>query len=131
MQDNFLKTLQIILQTHHFNNCIRRREHFDQNHQKLHQNCKKVFFGGAKSWGEQPNFRVLGGPPSPSPPGVTHSKLLFGCPTGNVCHCLRDCLTHVNHSICLFQPEGHQEPRNKVGPLSPAKHLVGFEPENF
>ena len=30
-----------------------------------------------------------------------------------------------------FQPKGHCEPCNKVGPLSPAEHLVGFEPRTF
>ena len=29
------------------------------------------------------------------------------------------------------QPEGHQEPRNKVGSLSPAECLVGFEQGTF
>ena len=28
-----------------------------------------------------------------------------------------------------FWPEGHREPRNEVGFLSLAQHLVGFEPE--
>ena len=28
-----------------------------------------------------------------------------------------------------IRPEGHREPRNKVGSLSPAERLVGFEPE--
>ena len=27
------------------------------------------------------------------------------------------------------RPEGHREPRNEVGSLSPAEHLAGFEPE--
>ena len=31
----------------------------------------------------------------------------------------------------LFGPEGHWEPCNKVGSLSPAEHLVGFEPRTF
>ena len=26
-----------------------------------------------------------------------------------------------------IRPEGHREPRNEVGSLSPAEHLVGFE----
>ena len=30
-----------------------------------------------------------------------------------------------------IQPEGHWEPRNEVGSLSPAKHLAGFEPGTF
>ena len=28
----------------------------------------------------------------------------------------------------LFRAEGHREPRNEVGSLSPVKRLVGFEP---
>ena len=31
----------------------------------------------------------------------------------------------------LFRPEGHREPRNEVESLSPAKRLLGFEPETF
>ena len=27
-----------------------------------------------------------------------------------------------------FRPKGHREPRNEIGSLSPAEHLVGFEP---
>ena len=30
-----------------------------------------------------------------------------------------------------FRPEGHREPSNEVGSLSPVKRLVGFEPEIF
>ena len=30
-----------------------------------------------------------------------------------------------------IRPEGHREPRNEVGSLSPAEHLVGFEPGTF
>ena len=37
----------------------------------------------------------------------------------------------VNHFVLYFRPEGHQEPPSKVGSLSPAKHLVGFEPGTF
>ena len=42
-------------------------------------------------------------------------------------------LTHPMLSTCILhiQPEGHQEPQNKVGSLSPAKHLVEFEPRTF
>ena len=29
------------------------------------------------------------------------------------------------------RPEGHREPRNEVGSLSPAEHLAGFEPGTF
>ena len=37
-------------------------------------------------------------------------------------------LTQCNHCVLHFWPEGHREPRNKVGSLSPAKCLMGFEP---
>ena len=30
-----------------------------------------------------------------------------------------------------IQPEGHREPRNEVGSLSPVKLLLGFEPGTF
>ena len=30
-----------------------------------------------------------------------------------------------------MRPEGHQEPCNEVGYLSPVKQLVGFEPGTF
>ena len=30
-----------------------------------------------------------------------------------------------------FRPEGHWEPSNENGSLSPVEHLVGFEPETF
>ena len=30
-----------------------------------------------------------------------------------------------------IRPEGHREPRNKVGSLSPVERLAGFEPETF
>ena len=38
---------------------------------------------------------------------------------------------NVNHCLLHFRPKGHWEPRNKVGSLNPAKHLVGFEPGTF
>ena len=31
-------------------------------------------------------------------------------------------------AFLLIRPEGHWEPCNEVGSLSPAEHLVGFEP---
>ena len=34
-------------------------------------------------------------------------------------------------ALLHFRPEGHREPRNEVGSLSPAKRLMEFEPENF
>ena len=30
-----------------------------------------------------------------------------------------------------FRPEGHREPSNENGSLSPVERLVGFEPETF
>ena len=35
----------------------------------------------------------------------------------------------VNHCVLHFRPEGHREPHNKVGSLSPVERLVGFEPQ--
>ena len=48
-------------------------------------------------------------------------------------HYRGDSLTHLMliTAVLHFQPKGHQEPRNKVGSLSPAEHLVGFEPGTF
>ena len=42
-------------------------------------------------------------------------------------------LTHQMLITCVLyiRPEGHWEPCNKVGSLSPAKHLVGFELGTF
>ena len=37
----------------------------------------------------------------------------------------------VNHCVLHFRPEGHQDPRNKVGSLSPAERLVGIELGTF
>ena len=34
-------------------------------------------------------------------------------------------------ALYLIRPEGHWEPRNKVGSLSPAERLVGFETGTF
>ena len=39
---------------------------------------------------------------------------------------------NINHTAFVqFWPEGHREPRNEVGSLSPAERLVGFEPGTF
>ena len=59
--------------------------------------------------------------------------LLFGCPTANFGPLSRGQphSPNVNHCSIHFQPQGHREPRNKVGSLSPAEHLVGFEPRTF
>ena len=42
-------------------------------------------------------------------------------------------LTHPMLITCVLhiRPEGHREPRNEVGSLSPAERLVGFEPGTF
>ena len=42
-------------------------------------------------------------------------------------------LTHPMLITCALHilPDGHREPRSEVGSLSPAKCLVGFEPETF
>ena len=37
----------------------------------------------------------------------------------------------VNSYVLHFRPEGHREPRNDAGSLSPAKRLVGFELGTF
>ena len=37
----------------------------------------------------------------------------------------------VNHSIILLKLKGYMEPHNKAGSLTPAEHLVGFEPGAF
>ena len=36
----------------------------------------------------------------------------------------------VNHCDLIIWPEGLREPRKEVGSLSPAEHLVGFEPSD-
>ena len=41
-------------------------------------------------------------------------------------------LTDVNHCIFInFRAENPREPHNEVGTISPAEHLVGFEPVPF
>ena len=59
--------------------------------------------------------------------------LLFGCPTANLGHYRGDSFTHPTliTPFVKFLPEGHREPRGEVGSLSPAEHLVGFEPDTF
>ena len=60
--------------------------------------------------------------------------IFFNCylvaPRPTLGHCQGDSLTNPMLIIAfyLFRPEGHREPRNEVGFLSPAEHLVGFEP---
>ena len=49
-------------------------------------------------------------------------------------HSRGDSLTNPMLITAFFvhiRPEGHREPRNEVGSLSPAERLVGFEPGTF
>ena len=65
--------------------------------------------------------------------GLFFFKLLLGCPTANFGPLSRG-QPHspdVNHCVFHFRSEGHQEPRSEVGFLSPAEHLVRFEPGTF
>ena len=64
--------------------------------------------------------------------------IFFNCylaaPRPTLGHYQGDSLTHPMLIIAFFlhfQPEGHREPRNKVGSLSPAERLVGFELGTF
>ena len=59
--------------------------------------------------------------------------MLFGCSTANFGPLSRGQpqSPDVNHCILHFRPEGHREPRNKVGSLSLAERLVGIEPGTF
>ena len=61
----------------------------------------------------------------------------FNCylavPLPTLGHSQGDSLTNLM-LITVFlhvRPEGHREPRSEVGSLSPAEHLVGFEPGTF
>lgn len=59
--------------------------------------------------------------------------MLSACPTATLGHSQGDSITNpvLITAFELFQPEGHWEPRNQVGSLSWAEHLVGFELETF
>ena len=63
-----------------------------------------------------------------------HVYFLFNCylaaPRPTMGNFWGDSLTHpmLITAFLNFRPEGHREPRNKVGTLSPAERLVGFEP---
>ena len=48
-------------------------------------------------------------------------------------HSQRDSLTNpmLITAFVHIRSEGHQVPRNEVGPLSPAERLAGFEPGTF
>ena len=58
--------------------------------------------------------------------------LLFGCLKANFQPLSRrhPHSPNVNNCILHIRPKGHWEPHNKVGSVSPAKHLVDFEPSN-
>ena len=64
---------------------------------------------------------------------VIFFQLLFGCPTASFGPLLRGQPHSLNCNDCViqFQPESHQEPRNYVESLSPAKCLKGFKLGNF
>ena len=76
--------------------------------------------------------------------GLSHALtawffFFFNCylaaPWPTLGHYRGDSLTHpmlITAGFFLhFRPEGHREPHNEVGSLSPAKHLVGFELRTF
>ena len=60
---------------------------------------------------------------------IFFKKLLFGCPTGNFGPLSggQPHSPYANHCILHISPESHQEPRDEIGSLSPAKCIVGFE----
>ena len=57
-------------------------------------------------------------------------KMLFGCPAD---HPRRGSLTNpmLLTAFVHVPPEGHREPCNNVGPLSPAERLVELEQGTF
>ena len=56
---------------------------------------------------------------------LVHGQLLGHYRGGSLTHpMLITCVLHA-------RPESHREPRNEVGSLNPAEHLVGFEPRTF
>ena len=62
---------------------------------------------------------------------------IFNCyladPRPTLGHSQGDSLTNpmLIAAFYLIRPEGHREPRNEVGSLSPAERLAGFEPGTF
>ena len=68
---------------------------------------------------------------------LLENNFFFNCylaaPRPTLGHYRGDSLTHpmLITAFLHFRPEGHREPRSKVGSLSPAEHLVGFEPGIF
>ena len=63
--------------------------------------------------------------------------IFFNCylavPQPTLDHSQGDSLTNpmLITAFVHIRPEGHREPRNEVGSLSPAKRLAGFEPGTF
>ena len=57
-------------------------------------------------------------------------KFYLAAPRPTLGHYHRDSLTHSMFITAFIQilPGGYREPRNENGSLSPAEHLVGFEP---
>ena len=58
----------------------------------------------------------------------------LAAPRPTLGHSRGDSLTNPMLITAFFihiRPEGHRGPRNKVGSLSPAERLVGFEPGTF
>ena len=66
-----------------------------------------------------------------------HVYFLFNCylatPRPTMGNFRGDSFTHpmLITAFLNFRPEDHREPRNKVGSLSPAERLAGFEPGTF
>ena len=61
-------------------------------------------------------------------------QILFGSLTANLgCHYWGGSLTHPMLITASFYvcPKVHWEPPNEVGSLTPAEHLVGFDPGTF
>ena len=58
---------------------------------------------------------------------------LYGCSTVNFGSLSREHLPSpdVNHCVLNIRPQGHWEPYNKVGSLSPGQRLVGLAPGTF
>ena len=61
------------------------------------------------------------------------SNSFLSVPRPTLGHSQGDSLTNpmLITAFVHILPEGHQEPRSKVGSLSPAKHLADFEPGTF
>ena len=61
------------------------------------------------------------------------STAILAAPQPTLGHSQGDSLTNpmLITAFELFRPEGHREPRNEVGSLSPAEYLLVFEPRTF